>query len=114
MSERQKCNCYVTGATAERKEFFEAVCKDGNIPIICPIPTQFLTHPTLKDKVPMTKVALDRLSVREYENLVKEMMRRFSLSRQVVLKQLAEEGCPMRLDGAVIVVWCALHSRIVH
>jgi len=110
---RQKCNCYVTGATAERKKFFEAVCKDGKIPIVCPIPTEFLTHETLKGKVPMTKVALDRLSVEEKENLVREMMQRFKLSRQTVEKQLEEQGCPMRLDGSVIVVWCELHSRIV-
>lgn len=114
MSEKQKCNCYVTGATAQRKKFFEAVCKDGRIPIVCPVPTEVMTHKTLKGMIPITKVALDRLSVREYENLVKEMMQRFSLSRQVVLKDLAEKGCPMRLDASVIVVWCELHSRIVH
>jgi len=110
---RQKCNCYVTGATAERRKFFEAVCRDGKIPIVCPIPTEYLTHETLKGKVAMTKVALDRLSVEERENLVRAMMQRFSLSREIVEKGLEEQGCPMRLDGSVIVVWCELHSRMV-
>lgn len=114
MSEtRNKCNCYVKGATAERKKFFEAVCKDGRIPIVCPIPTEYMTHNTLKGKVPITKVALDRLSVEERQNLVREMMQRFSLSRKIVEKGLEEQGCPMRLDDSVIVSWCELHSRIV-
>lgn len=112
--DRNKCDCYVTGATVERKKFFEAVCKDGRIPITCPVPTEVMTHDTLKDKVPITKVALDRLSINEYEALVREIMRRFRLSRQVVLRDLVEKGCPMRLDSSVNVVWCKLHSRMVH
>lgn len=113
MNERQECNCYVKGATAERKKFFESVCKDGRIPITCPMPTQYMTHETLKGKVPITKVALDRLSVEEKENLVSHMMQRFSLSKEIVEKDLEEKGCPLRLDGSVIVSWCDLHSRMV-
>ena len=111
---RQECNCYVKGATAERKEFFESVCKDGSIPIVCPIPTEYMTHETLKGKVPITKIALDRLSEEEHENLIEEMMKRFKLSRQVVISHLGNKGCPIRLDSSVIVIWCELHSRMVH
>jgi len=113
IEQKDGCNCYVIAVTSDRREFFESVCKDGRIPIVCPIPTEVMTHETLKGKVPITKVALDRLTVKEYENLVKELMRRFQLSRQVVLKELAEKGCPMRLDKSVIVSWCKLHSRMV-
>lgn len=110
---KKQCNCYVTGSTTERKKFFEAVCEDGRIPITCPIPTEYMTHETLAGKVPITKVALDRLSDKEHENLVREMMQRFSLSKDIVLQQLGEKGCPIRLDGSVIVSWCELHSRMV-
>jgi len=103
----------VTGATAERKKLFESICKDGRIPIVCPMPTEYITHETLKGKVPITKLDVKRLSVEEKENLIREMMSRFSLSRKIVESNLEKKGCPIRLDASVIVSWCDLHSRMV-
>jgi len=108
-----KCNCYVTGNTRERKEFFKAVCTNGQIPVICPIPLGRFNHKDLKEPQAFTKVALDRLSADETERLVKVMMKKFSLPKVIVEHDLETKGCPIRLDLSVNTVWCSLHSRMV-
>lgn len=110
---QQKCECYVVGATPERREYFESVCPDGKIPVTCPVPTERIKHKDLKYPVAATKVALDRLSTTERENLIKTVQKKFHLTRLQVTEQLNNVGCPIRLDGSVIISWCQLHARCV-
>lgn len=102
------CQCYAEAIDPERQDMWKRVFPpDGKVPISPPLP--YRGNLSGQDSL-FYLVDLDRVTPLQRETLIQEMSTRFNLLPDDVVRDIDEQGVPVKADG-VIATWCRQHSR---